>query len=376
MSSSSNQAPAGANASFAARFSNAPAKSKLGDYRRLSEKAAVRVSPITLGAMNFGKGWESALGVCTKEEAEKIFNYYVDMGGNFIDTAVNYQLGDSETWLGEFMEKRKCRDSLVIATKFSGLVKDGVNNVNNEGNARKNMVLSLERSLKRLQTTYIDVYYIHYWTYLASPEEVMSTFHHLVAQGKILYPAISDAPAWVVATANMMAEQKGWTPFVLYQGHYNMGLRDVERDVVPMCKQFGMSVTPWGVVGQSKYTGKYKRGKGKVEEGYRSVVMSDKDYDIAEEVERIAKKHKCTMAQVCIAWALAQPGVNTVLLGQRTLDQLKENIAALEVNLDADDLSRIAKVSAFDLGFPHNFLGGTKWEDVSFTKMAAGKMKM
>ncbi|KAJ3335078.1 hypothetical protein HDU93_006558 [Gonapodya sp. JEL0774] len=297
------------------------------------------------------------------------------MGGNFIDTAVNYQLGDSETWLGEMMAARNCRDSLVIATKFSGLVKDGVNNVNNEGNARKNMVLCLERSLKRLQTTYIDVYYIHYWTYLSSPEEVMSTFHSLVLQGKVLYPAISDAPAWVVATANMLAEQKGWTPFVLYQGHYNMGLRDLERDVMPMCKHFGMSVTPWGVVGQGKYTGKYKRGQGKVEEGYRTVNMTDKDYDIAEEVERVAKKHGCTMAQVCISWALAQPGINTVLLGQRTLAQLKENIAALEVKLDSDDLVAIKKVSEFDLGFPHNFLGGTSWEENRFTQMAGKIVK-
>ncbi|KXS12099.1 Aldo/keto reductase [Gonapodya prolifera JEL478] len=349
-----------------------PTKSKLGRYRKLSDKASVFVSPITLGTMTFGQAWDAAFGTCPKDEAEKIFNYYVDMGGNIIDTAIHYQNGESETWLGVFMAKRGCRDSLVVATKFSGLVKDGFHDVNNEGNARKNMILSIERSLKRLQTTYIDIYYIHYWTYLASPEEVMSTFHSLVMQGKVLYPAISDAPAWVVAKANMLAEQKGWTPFVLYQGQYNPGTRDLEREVLPMCLDFGMTVTPWGVMGGGKYTGKYKRGDTDKEKGSRSVVkMTEKDFEITAVLERIALKHQCSSSQVCIAWVLAQRRINTVILGQRTLKQLQDNIAALDVDLDKEDLAAIGDVTAFDVGFPHNFLGGTRWEEIRTSKMAS-----
>ncbi|KAI9019948.1 norsolorinic acid reductase [Hyaloraphidium curvatum] len=354
--------------------------SKLAEYRRLSKLAGVRVSPICLGAMNFGKGWEDFVGPCSKEEALKIFDKFIEHGGNFIDTAVNYQCGDSETWLGEFMAQRGNREELVIATKYSGAYRPrdnapGVVNINNEGNARKNLMQAVETSLKRLQTSYIDIYYIHYWNYACAPDEIMQTMDVLVRQGKILYPAISDAPAWVVAQCNTIAQLKNWSPFVLYQGHYSIGLRDMERDVMPMARDLGLSVIPWGVLGAGKYTGKYKRGGEKDADATRmGAVMSEKDYNIADKVEEIAKKHKAKMGQICIAWMLRQPNVNTILLGQRTVAQLEDNIAALDVVLDDDDMKALDAVSAIDLGFPHTFLGGTDWQSSRFTKSAPGKI--
>lgn len=179
----------------------------------------------------------------------------------------------------------------------------------------------------------------------------------------------------MVAQWNTIAKERGWSPFVLYQGHYSIGLRDMEREVLPAVTSLNMSAIPWGVIGGGKYTGKFKRGGQKDEDAKRAgTVMTERDYDIADKVAEVAKRHGATMGQVCIAWTLRQPGINTILIGQRTVKQLKENIAALEIELSEQDLKDLDEVSKIDLGFPNTFLGGTRKEENRFTLTAPGKI--
>jgi aryl-alcohol dehydrogenase-like predicted oxidoreductase len=237
----------------------APAVAPLRRYRLLG-RSGLRVSPLCLGAMSWGEKW-GGFGIGgSREDAEAVFNAYCDAGGNFIDTAVNYQMGQSEQWLGEFMKTRKNREELVIATKFSGRV-DGDSAVNQVGNSRASIRHNVQRSLKTLQTDYIDLYWLHFWDFTTPPEEVLSTLHSLVVEGKVRYLGISDTPAWMVARLNTIAELRGWTPFIAYQGKYSLRSRDMDQDVWPMCSELGLGGVPWGALGSGMLTGKHRRPK-------------------------------------------------------------------------------------------------------------------
>ncbi|KAE9383091.1 Aldo/keto reductase [Gymnopus androsaceus JB14] len=210
---------------------------KLGVYRVLSPRAGVRVSPICLGAMSIGDKWNEFMGSMDKEASFKLMDAYYDMGGNFIDTANNYQNESSEEFIGEWMEKRGNRDQMVIATK--PVITPSSNASTTPETNAKSLHLSVEASLKKLRTDYIDILYLHWWDYDTSVEEVMDSLHHLVASGKVVYLGISDTPAWIVAQANQYARDHGKTPFVIYQGKWNIMDRSFERDIIPMARSLG-----------------------------------------------------------------------------------------------------------------------------------------
>lgn len=222
---------------------------ELGRLRVLSPNAALRVSPLQLGAMSIGEAWSDFMGSMDKLTSFALLDAFVAAGGNFIDTANAYQEEQSETWLGEWMRERGNRDSLVLATKYtsdyrSHALGKGPHAANHTGNSRRTLHVSLRDSLAKLGTDYLDILYLHWWDYTTSIKEIMDSLHILVEQGKVLYLGISDTPAWVVSAANTYAVAHGKTPFSIYQGRWNVMLRDMERDIIPMARTFGMALAP------------------------------------------------------------------------------------------------------------------------------------
>eukprot|EP00803_Ostreobium_quekettii_P001440 evm.model.scf_2809.2 EVM.evm.TU.scf_2809.2 scf_2809:10118-15886(-) len=328
----------------------------LKDYRPLG-KSGLRVSPLCLGTMTFGTKWERLMGECSREAAENMFNTYVDEGGNFIDTANKYQEGETEEWLGDFVQRHGGRDELVIASKYSLPLPMG--NVNFAGNHRKSMFQALEASLKRLRTHYIDVYYVHFWDHSTPEVEIMRGLDDLVRSGKVMYVGVSDTPAWEVARCNTLAEHFGWTPFISYQGRHNIGDRSMEREIVPMCRRLGLGVCPWSVLGAGKYTGRHQKPDldAASASGRKGVKMGDRDYNIVEEVLSIAEQTNRTPTQVVLNWELQQPGICAPILGLRKMSHLIDNLKAMEFTLTAEHIDRLNKVAKFDLGFPLDFIG-------------------
>eukprot|EP01120_Amphizonella_sp_Union-15-10_P017368 TRINITY_DN9621_c0_g1_i1.p1 TRINITY_DN9621_c0_g1~~TRINITY_DN9621_c0_g1_i1.p1 ORF type:complete len:325 (+),score=59.39 TRINITY_DN9621_c0_g1_i1:84-1058(+) len=319
--------------------------------------------------MNFGTNWASWMGEMTQHEVEKTLDYYYSKGGNFVDTANAYQGGQSESWIGEWMKKKGNRDEMVIATKYTAPIKDGA--INLAGNHRKNMFHAIEESLKRLQTHYIDLYYLHFWDHTTPVVEILRAFDDLVRSGKVHYIGISDTSAWQVSRANAIAELQGWTQFVAYQGKYNLGIRDMERDIIPMSREMGLGVVPWGVLGQGKYTGKYKKGSQGAEDAKRGGLdFTEQDWLISDEVLKIAEEVKKTPSQVVLNWTLQQPGITSPLIGCRTANQLVDNIDALNFKLGAEHVARLSEVSKFSLGFPYDFLGGQDYSSIKYIKSA------
>jgi aryl-alcohol dehydrogenase-like predicted oxidoreductase len=233
-----------------------PAKSYLARHRQLAPTASVRVSPLCLGAMNFGDAHKHRMGECSKETAFEILDYFKSQGGNFIDTANSYQDEESEIWLGEWLSSRGNRDEIVLATKFTTGYKTHQREKiqsNYGGNGTKSLRVSVELSLKKLQTDYIDLLYLHWWDYSVTIPELMHSLNDLVVAGKVLYLGVSDTPAWVVAKANQYARDHGLRQFVVYQGLWNASIRDFERDIIPMCRDEGMGLLPYGTLGQGRF---------------------------------------------------------------------------------------------------------------------------
>lgn len=332
--------------------------SLLNSYRVLG-RSGLKVSPLCLGTMTFGTGagW-------TADEAtsQAILESYLEQGGNFIDTAVSYTNGRSETLLGTFIAGR--REQLVLATKFAVNTRPGDPNAG--GNHRKSIVQAVETSLKRLGTDYIDLYYLHMWDGRTPVEEIMRALDDLVRSGKVLYLGISDTPAWQVSRANMLAEIRGWTSFIALQMEYNLGQRTGERDLLPMARELGIGVMPWSPLGGGVFSGKYSRDNliaaDASSKGTRKQWMqqfgrfTERHLAIADVVNRIAQEIERTPAQVAIAWTLAQPGVTSTLLGARTPEQLLANLESLTVELSPGQLADLDQASAIELGFPHDFL--------------------
>ncbi|KAK9708095.1 hypothetical protein K7432_009828 [Basidiobolus ranarum] len=337
-------------------FQAPSAKSKLGNYKLLSPNAGVRVSPLCLGAMNFGNKWGDFVGDITKEEAIKILDTYYEAGGNFIDTANNYQNGESEEWIGEWMENRRNRDEIVLATKYtSSIAPNGHIAINHAGNSAKSLHVSVQESLRKLRTDYIDLLYLHWWDYTTSIEEVMRSLNHLVASGKVLYLGISDTPAWVVSAANTYAKDHGLAPFVVYQGKWNISDRDFERDILPMVRQFGLGLAPWGVLGG----GKFKKPEQNTNDRGRAVQeFTDRDTKVVEAIEEVANELGATIPQVALAYVIHKEPRTFPILGGRKASHLQDNIKALDLKLTQEHINKLESVGTIDLGFPHNFIGG------------------
>ena len=332
----------------------------LTQYRLLG-KSGLRVSPLCLGTMTFGTEW--GWGSVTKE-CGKILEKYLEKGGNFIDTANYYTNGSSETILGKLLSGR--RDEIVLGTKYTLCMQKG--NPNAGGNQRKNLMQSLEASLKRLKTDYIDLYWVHIWDRLTPIEEIMKALDDAVRSGKILYVGISDMPAWKVAQGNTLAQLMGWTPFIALQVEYSLIERSAERDLIPMADELGLGVMPWSPLGAALLTGKYSRADLEVmkkdpnaavhKKGSRSVSgrLSECNIRIAEEVIKIANEIGSTPPQVALQWILGRNDIASVIIGARTHHQLEDNLRSLKLELSDSHRQRLAEVSAIELGFPHDFI--------------------
>jgi aryl-alcohol dehydrogenase-like predicted oxidoreductase len=310
--------------------------------------------------MTFSEEWGWG---ASKEESQKIFDAYAEAGGNFIDTANRYTEGTSERWLGEFV--RHDRERFVIATKYSLFMRR--EDPNFSGNHRKNLVQALDASLTRLGVDYVDLYWVHAWDFTTPVEEVMRALDDMVRAGKILHIGISDTPAWIVSQANTLATLRGWTPFTAVQLRYSLIDRSAEADLLPMARHFGLAVTPWSVLGAGVLSGKYnapeKPTVGRAKDGAATV---ERNLRIAQAVVEIAGEIGCRPSQVAIRWMMERPGTIVPLLGARDLSQLRDNLGALEVQLDEDQRSRLDEVSKLELGFPHQFLADEYVRDLLY----------
>ena len=334
---------------------------ELNSYRLLG-RSGLRVSPLSLGAMTFGKEWGWG---ADAEEARRIFDLYVERGGNFIDTANVYTGGTSERLLGEFIRGK--RDRLVIATKYS--LNTDPTDPNASGNQRKNMVCAVEASLKRLGTDYIDLFYLHAWDACTPVEEVLRGMDDLVRAGKVVYLGISDTPAWQVARMQTIADLRGWSPLIALQIEYSLLERTAERDLMPMAHALGLGVMPWSPLGRGVLSGKYSQAdlkqdktSGEIDTSTRKATaisrgsLSERGLAIAAVVKNVAAEIGKTPSQVALAWTLLEDAVASPILGVRTLAQLEDNLGSLTVQLTDEQRARLNEVSAINLGFPHDFL--------------------
>ncbi len=331
---------------------------------KLLGKSGLRVSELCLGTMTFGEDWGWG---ASHDESRAVFEAFVEAGGNFVDTANIYTNGSSETITGQLIGTD--RDKFVLATKFTlpdnPMSPANAGNVNVSGNSRKNMMRSVEGSLKRLGTDYIDLLWLHAWDFMTPVEEVMRGLDDLVRAGKVNYVGISDAPAWIVSQANTLAALRGWSPFVALQVEYSLIERTPERDLIPMARAFGLTVTPWSPLGQGVLTGKYNGGQK--EEGARlnptdsglgssQNRLTEGKLLIAQAVIEVAAEIGKTPAQVALAWLRAQGTDMIPIIGSRKAAQVKDNLACLDVTLGEAHLAKLDEASKIELGFPHDFL--------------------
>jgi aryl-alcohol dehydrogenase-like predicted oxidoreductase len=331
------------------------------DTYRLLGRSGMRVSPLALGTMTFGTDWGWG---ADREEAHRIFDAYVDRGGNFIDSSNNYTNGTAEQLVGELAADK--RDRLTIATKYSASTHP--EDPNSGGDHRKSMVRSVEDSLARLQTDYIDLLYLHLWDGTTSVEEVLRAMDDLVRAGKVLYVGISDTPAWQVSRMQAIADLRGWSPLVALEIEYSLIERTGERDLIPMASEMGLGVIPWSPLGRGVLTGKYTSrdlddgvDSAGVEGTRKSAgeldgSLSERSLAIAEVVKTVATELGRTPPQVALAWTLLNDSVTAPLIGARTLSQLEDNLGALEVELPDDARARLEQASTVALGFPHEVL--------------------
>jgi aryl-alcohol dehydrogenase-like predicted oxidoreductase len=317
-------------------------------------RSGLRVSPFCLGTMTFGEGlgWGSSV-----EESQQIIDRFIELGGNFIDTANFYTKSHSEKIIGDHVGRHSARrDRLVIATKFSGNLYPG--DPNGGGSGRKSVIAACENSLRRLQTDYIDLYWLHNWDVHTPIEETMAALEDLVRAGKVRYLGVSDTPAWKVAEANVTARFRGWSAFIGLQIEYSLLERTVEQELVPMARELGLGITPWSPLKSGILSGKYTRHNAGQIKSDRGVLAdahrTEKAYAIVDELGIIAKAHESTVARVALAWVQAQPGVTSTIIGARRLAQLEDNVKALDVKLSAGELGRLEALTKPTLGFPQS----------------------
>jgi aryl-alcohol dehydrogenase-like predicted oxidoreductase len=329
----------------------------LTDYVTLG-RSGLRVSPLCLGAMTFGEdwGWGS-----TPTEAAAILGRFLARGGNFIDTANFYTKGHSEAIIGEAIGgNRVRRDRIVIATKFFGNLYPG--DPNGGGAGRKSLTAACEQSLRRLKTDYIDLYWMHCWDRHTPIDETMRALDDLVRAGKVRYLGFSDTPAWKVVEAQMLARFHGWTPVTAIQIPYSLVERTVEGDLMPMARELGLGVTPWSPLAGGVLTGKYTRENASTTTAARgewvTSTLTERNHSIVDELVRIARELNTTPAAVAVTWVQTRPGVTSTIIGARRLDQLDQNLTALDLKLDAAHVEALDRVSKPALNFPARFLEG------------------
>jgi aryl-alcohol dehydrogenase-like predicted oxidoreductase len=324
---------------------------------KLLGRSGLRVSELCLGTMTFGEAWGWG---AARDECRKMFDLFAQAGGNFIDTSVNYTDGESETILGDLLKAD--RDHFVVASKYT-LTRADDADPNGGGNSRKNMMKSVERSLKRLQTDHLDLYYLHMWDYMTPVEEVARALDDLVRQGKVAYVGFSDTPDYMVAEANTRAELMGWSRFVAMQAPYSLVDRAVERSIMPMAKHWDMAFLAWGILEDGVLTGKFMGEVGEpTRVNPRKLNLSERAQKVLAELKAVADEAGRPMSQAAINWIRQQQGKAQVIpiLGARSESQLADNLSVLEWELSAEQIGRLNEAGAIDLGFPHGFLEGNR----------------
>ncbi|HET9711876.1 MAG TPA: aldo/keto reductase, partial [Pyrinomonadaceae bacterium] len=332
----------------------------LNEYVTLG-RSGLRVSPLSLGTMTFGTEW----GWGSEEDvARDVFNTYIDAGGNFLDTANVYTEGRSEELLGKFINERGLREQVVLATKFTFNPQPG--NPNAGGNGRKNIYRSLEDSLRRLKTDYVDLYWLHAWDTVTPVEEVVSTFGDLIRAGKIRYYGFSDTPAWYVARAKTIAEQDRRDGLVALQLEYSLVERNIEREHIPAAQELGLGLTPWSPLAGGFLTGKYQQ-KGDTGEGQgRLQIAKDsgnpifqrfttRNWQILKVLTDVAKQLNRPASQVALNWVATQPGVTSTIIGASKLAQLEDNLRYAEFEIPADLRKKLDEVSVIESVHPYGF---------------------
>ena len=328
---------------------------------RLLGKSGLRVSGICLGTMSFGDQWGFG---ADEKTSHQVLDAYAEAGGNFLDTANKYHGGQTEQIVGSWLKGK--RDRMVVATKYT-LAMDHAD-VNTAGNHRKNLVQSVEASLERLGTDYIDLLWVHAWDDYTPFEETMRGLDDLVRSGKLLYLGVSDTPAWVVAGSNVLAELRGWTQYVGLQIEYSLLERTPERDLLPMAEHFELSVLAWGPVGAGVLTGKYTRG-GDIDSLRKQANdqrgrTSERSLAIARAVDQVADELGVSSAQVAIAWVLSRGYRYVPIVGARKVEQIRDNIKSNDVRLTEAQLEKLDVASRVQLGFPQAFLQSNAVRDL------------
>ncbi len=325
-------------------------------------RSGLRVSPLCLGAMTFGTEWGWG---APRETVFALLDRYVEAGGNFVDTADIYTGGTSERLIGEWMRERNNRDHIVLATKFTLGAGGHQGNPNAGGNGRKALIRSLEASLRRLQTDYVDLYWLHAWDTVTPVEEVVRTLDDLVSRGLVRHIGLSDTPAWYAARAWSIAEALGREKVIALQLEYSLAERAIEREHVPMALELGLGITPWSPLAAGLLTGKFERGfkggQGRLttfdvtKSPLHAKYASDQKFDIVDTVVEVARELGKSPAQVALNWVTRRPGVTSTIIGATKLHQLDENLQALSFDLPAQQLAKLEAVSAIDLGFPYGW---------------------
>ena len=328
---------------------------------KLLGHSGLRVSEVALGTMTFGEEWgfgEAA------DECRKVFDTYSEAGGNFIDTANKYMEGSSEKMIGEFVGDE--RDRYVIATKYTLAMRNG--DPNACGNGRKNLMRAVENSLRRLQTDYIDLLWVHAWDFVTPVEEIMRGLDDLVRSGKVLYVGVSDAPAWTVSRANTLAELRGWSRFIGLQVQYSLVERNIERELIPMADALGLGVLAWAPIAGGVLTGKYTRSKptDSKRQNFNQSRLSERNLAIAREVDAVADELGKTSVQVALNWVRQRGSQVFPIIGARTAAQLSDSLGCLGFELEAKHLARLEQASAIELGFPHDFLASDMVQNLVF----------
>lgn len=335
-------------------------------YYNLLGRSGLKVSPLCLGTMTFGTewGWGAA-----EDTARQIFNGYLESGGNFIDTANGYTGGTSETLLGKFIRERGDRDKIVLATKFTFAMGQG--DANAGGNGRKTIHTALEGSLRRLQTDYLDLYWMHNWDTLTPVEEVISTLDDLVRAGRVRYIGISNSPAWYLARAQSLAEFKRYERFSAWQLEYSLLERNIEREHIPAALEFGLGITPWSPLASGLLTGKYKREKDSARpagEGRLTVtkesgnpaflkLFTERNWKILDTLHEVSQQMGKPAAQIALNWVAHRPGVSSTIIGASKMEQLEANLAALDFELPEAMRKKLDEVSQPETQYPYLFFG-------------------
>jgi aryl-alcohol dehydrogenase-like predicted oxidoreductase len=326
------------------------AMTSLDSYITLG-RSGLRVSPLTLGTMTFGEDWGWG---ASPETSEAILAEYLDRGGNVVDTANMYTNGHSEKIVGDFFADRPgLRERVVLSTKFFGNLYPG--DPNGGGGGRKALIAQLEASLRRLRTDCIDLYWLHNWDRRAPIEETLRALDDLVAAGKVRYIGLSDLPAWVSAQAQTIAHFRGWTPITALQLEYSLLERTPEGELLPMAQELGIGVLPWSPLRSGQLSGKYVRDNGTPSDTRRGDLIegpTQRDWDVIEAVARVAAELGVSSAEVALAWVRSRPAITSTLIGARTLEQLRSNLASLELTLAPEQLAALEDLSAPSLDFP------------------------